>query len=403
MTPARRKLAGDLACLFCFLFCIIAFYPGTMSPDAVYQLAQARAGSFTDWHPPLMAAVWGVLDRVIPGPFGMLLLQNAMFWGALFIFWRMTDRLSLIAIGFVPATLTQLSSILKDVHLGVALLLAAALLYVAQRTNRKAALLLSIPLLFYGYAVRANAAPAVLPLAIWTGFLAFRGRRFLPAIAGVAYFALLTIGVLATTRMLTGGRSLYIEQALLLHDLTAISKARGEPLFPAYIVNDAHFSFERAAKAYTPERALPLIWRATGERAPLLWTDDPRNIASLRAKWREVVPANPEKYLRHRWRAFRLATGLRASPSCAQPLFLKGFVWLLLSFALLCRALVRRLRGDFELVFVLSLSGFLYGIAYFFIAPACTFRFFWWTAVASLVALCFAIYQPLPTSENPAQ
>ncbi|HYH84438.1 MAG TPA: hypothetical protein VEX60_03085, partial [Pyrinomonadaceae bacterium] len=234
------RLIGYLVCLAGFLLCVIAFYPGYMSPDSIYQLAEGRAWSFTDWHPPLMAAVWGVVDRVVPGPFGMLLLQNAAFWGALAVFWRMTYRrsvwlgLCLVGLGFLPSVLALLSTIWKDVGLGVSLLLASALLYTSLRTNRRGALLISIPLIFYGYGVRPNAAPAILPLAVWTGLIACRifsslkskagGRRVLPLVLGLAYFFLLTAAVLTTTRVLTGGRSLYILQTVLLHDLTAISK-----------------------------------------------------------------------------------------------------------------------------------------------------------------------------------
>lgn len=82
------RAAGYLACAAGFLLCVVAYYPGYTSPDAVRQLAEARAWSFTDWHPPLMARVWGVPDRVVPGPFGMLVLHNVLFWGALAVFWR---------------------------------------------------------------------------------------------------------------------------------------------------------------------------------------------------------------------------------------------------------------------------------------------------------------------------
>ncbi|MCA1605438.1 MAG: hypothetical protein LC775_08210, partial [Acidobacteria bacterium] len=164
----RVRLIGYLICVAGFLLCIIVFYPGYMSPDPIRQLTEGRAWSFTDWHPPLMAALWGAIDRVIPGPFGMLLLHNAAFWGALAIFWRMTYQrpvwlgLCLVGLGFLPPVLALLSTIWKDVGLGVSLLLASALLYTSWRTNRRGALLISIPLIFYGYAVRQNAAPAVL-------------------------------------------------------------------------------------------------------------------------------------------------------------------------------------------------------------------------------------------------
>ena len=57
-------------------------YPGYMSTDSVIQLLQARAGIYTDWFPPAMAVFWRLWDRVVPGPFGMLLTQSILAWSA---------------------------------------------------------------------------------------------------------------------------------------------------------------------------------------------------------------------------------------------------------------------------------------------------------------------------------
>jgi hypothetical protein len=430
------RTVGYVACLAGFLLCVVAFYPGYISPDSIRQLTEGRAWTFTDWHPPLMAAVWGVVDRVVPGPFGMLLLHNAAFWGALALFWRATARrsvwagLCLVASGFLPPVLALLSTVWKDVGLGVSLLLASALLYTALRADSKGALLASAPLLFYGYGVRHNSAPAILPLALWSGSVACRlwpslkgkaARRFgvLPLALGLAYFLLLTAAVLVTTRALTGGRSVYVLQVVLLHDLTAISVERGEALFPDYVLRGENFSLAGATAGYRPEQATALF---KGEGPVMRLTENPDEVAALRAEWLEVVPANKAAYLRHRWEVFKWATGFGREEVCFPYLatsrsfggyevndwrvhrflravfwklrntfLFRGFVWLLLSLALLCGAAAGRLRGDLEVVFVLSLSGLLYGLAYFFFAPSCDFRYFWWTLLASLVSLCLSL------------
>src|SRR5262245_1279945 len=60
-------------------------FPGYMSTDSVAQLDEARSGVFSDGHPPLMAAEWWVLDRIISGPVLMLLLQGSLFLGGLYV------------------------------------------------------------------------------------------------------------------------------------------------------------------------------------------------------------------------------------------------------------------------------------------------------------------------------
>src|SRR5580704_13911273 len=54
-------------------------FPGYMSYDSVHQLAQARDGALGDWHPPAMAALWRLVEIVIAGPLGMVLLQIGCF------------------------------------------------------------------------------------------------------------------------------------------------------------------------------------------------------------------------------------------------------------------------------------------------------------------------------------
>ncbi|HYH87255.1 MAG TPA: hypothetical protein VEX60_17515 [Pyrinomonadaceae bacterium] len=433
-------LPGYLLCAAGFLLSVVAFYPGYMSPDSTGQLAQARAWEFTDWHPPLMAAVWGVVDRVAAGPAGMLLLHNAAYWGACALFWRATYRrsvwlgLGLVAFGFMPQVLSHLSAVWKDTGLGVSLLLASALLYRARETGSKGALVAALPLLFYGCGVRLNAAPAVLPLALWAGLIAcrifptLRARsarwpRLLPALIGIACFLLLTGAATLVTEALIKGKHSYTGQTVLLHDLAAISIERGEALFPDYVVRDEHFSLDKVAQQYVPALATPIVGVET---SGLKLSSDARDMDALRAKWLEVVPRNAGAYLRHRWAAFGWATGLGQPDVCLPYLiastnppgyktgdlavhrmlrayfwttrntvFFRGFFWLLVCAALCYLASRGRLTGDLELVFVLATSGLLYGAAYFFIAPSCDFRFFWWTMLAASVASVFFLASAL--------
>src|SRR5437763_16429846 len=120
----RVWLVGYAVCVAGFALALAAFYPGYMSPDSTSQLTQARAWDFTDWHPPLMAALWGAVDRVFPGPAGMLVLQNAAYWGAAALLWRATCRrsvwlgLGLVACGFMPHVLAPLSPGRKEPGMG---------------------------------------------------------------------------------------------------------------------------------------------------------------------------------------------------------------------------------------------------------------------------------------------
>ncbi len=422
---------GYIMCAAGFLLTVIAFYPGYMSDDSISQLTQGRTWQFDDWHPPVMAAVWGLVDRIIPGPLGMLLLHSLLYWGAAAVFWKTTRRrsvwigLAIILIGFMPQVLALLGTIWKDVGLGASLFLASALLYNASQTKSKLALWGTVPLLFYGYAIRHNAALAILPLTLWSTFIARKQypalahrARILPIALGLLYFALLSIAVVGVTKLLIKGRETYVVQTVWLHDLAAISKAKGEAIFPAYVVQDKSFSLEQVMANYNPA-----ISTAITPAAGIVLTNNPDNIAALRTTWSRAVLDNKAIYLRHRWTGFERLIGFKTDNVCLpylsestpnpfgytnnngrvrrslneyfsyfkNSLLFRGFLWLVISAALVYFSLRAKLRGDFEISFVLATSSLLYGAGYFFYAPACDFRFLWWTTIAALVALIFFV------------
>jgi hypothetical protein len=432
------RVSGYLVCVAGFVVTVAAFYPGVMSPDSFDQWEQGRAWAFNDVHPPIMSALWGLMDRAWAGPAGMLLLHNALFWGAAALFRRLTRERSraagyaFAAFGFMPQVLSQLGAIWKDVGLGAALFMASALLYGASRGVWRFALLAACPLLFYGYGVRLNAAPAVLPLALWSGFIAcgqfpkLRARassfKLLPVLLGLAYFAVLTAAVSVTTRRLTDGRTSYPYQQILLHDLTAVLKETGRSYFPPHVTRAQNFSAERVSELYTSEWVNTLIY---GQPPPLRSTLNPDEMRSLRAAWWDAVSNNRLAYLSHRWAIFRNLTGLgseevykafnpdtgmnnppqfRRPPNAltraltsyfflfANSPFFRGFLWILACLALVYLALRLRLEGDLGAVFALSSSGLLYAAAYFFVAPSSEFRYLWWTVLsATASAILFAM------------
>src|SRR5664279_3134968 len=105
----RRYLVFYVA-LLCAVFTVTVYYPGYMSPDSVVQLGQARNGVDNNVYPPLMDYIWSVTDRILPGPAGMLVLHNAVFWFALALlayvvvsrsFWQIAF---VLVAGFWPPT-----------------------------------------------------------------------------------------------------------------------------------------------------------------------------------------------------------------------------------------------------------------------------------------------------------
>ena len=111
-TPRQILVAGWLA------FMLYA-YPGYMSFDSVFQLGEARADHFSDAHPPAMAELWRLVDHVIAGPLGMLLIQSTCFLAAVFLLFRRRIKpqpaaLAAIGLQLLPPVASEMAVIWKD-------------------------------------------------------------------------------------------------------------------------------------------------------------------------------------------------------------------------------------------------------------------------------------------------
>jgi len=278
----------------------------------------------------------------------------------------------------------------------------------------------------------------VLPLALWSAYVACRqfpklrarasSFKPLPVVLGLAYFALLTLAIFAATRALTKGQTIYPYQQTLLHDLAAVSKEEGRPLFPTYITGYENFSHEKVSENYSDEWINTLIY---GSPPLLPYTGDAEQVASLRAAWWDAVRGHKLTYLRHRWAVYRKLTGFgteivyksfnpatglnnpppfRRTPNAltraltsyffffSNSVFFRGFVWILVCLALVYFSLRLGLAGDLGAALMLASSGLLYALAYFFITPSSEFRYLWWTVLAACSsATLFAVH----LSEHP--
>ena len=175
--------------------------------------------------------------------------------------------------------------------------------------------------LFYGYAVRLNAAAAVLPLAVWTGIIIcelfstetfVKRKNIYAGLIGLVYFSVLTLGVYLVNEKLTEGKTVYPSQQIFLYDLAAISIDRNEPLFPEYILREANFSLENVKTGYNLRSVNSLIYGdhpKQGDPPLLKLTQNPEEITELKNKWYETVCDNKLSYLQHRYFVFAQLNG----------------------------------------------------------------------------------------------
>ena len=169
-----------------------ADFPGHFPPDAIWQLAQGRAGRYNTWHPPVMAWLLGLADRVHAGAWFFVVVNGALFYGALFALVALERRprllvLPLLALWMLsPIVLICQGVVLKDVLFANAALAGFACLAWAGR-------------LWAGAVSRytlLGAAVLLFTLAALT-----RQNGFV-----VCLFGALALAVIATARSGAGGR-----------------------------------------------------------------------------------------------------------------------------------------------------------------------------------------------------
>jgi hypothetical protein len=149
-------------------FHFVIFFPGSMSVDSWNQIMQARSGVYADWHPPMMAFLWRLIETFWPGPTGMLVLHLTLFWYALFRFSvhlkskYMFVRLAVLAIGLLPMVTGIIGAIWKDIGVGACGLLAYS--YLCFPGPRKIeARLIALACFVYVIGVRRNGLFLAIP------------------------------------------------------------------------------------------------------------------------------------------------------------------------------------------------------------------------------------------------
>ncbi len=156
---------------------LIIWFPGEAGPDSQSQYAQAVAGHFDDWHPPIMAWLWSMFRLIADGDGPMFCFQVACYWlgfGLIALALARAGRSlagwAIIGVALFPAFVTHNIVLVKDVGMAVTFLAAFAAFFWYRMQHRDVPpriIALSAVLLLYGTLVRANAVFAVVPLFVY--------------------------------------------------------------------------------------------------------------------------------------------------------------------------------------------------------------------------------------------
>lgn len=406
------------------------WFPGEASPDSESQYAQAVAGQFDDWHPPIMAWLWSIFRLLADGDGPMFCFQVVFYWlgfGLLAIGLAQTGRLlaawAMLGVAFFPSLLTLNGVLVKDVGMGVALLTAFAVLFWYRTQDRAvppAIAAISLVLLFYGTLIRANAVFAMVPLFVYMMRPQWLGRPWrLLAVSIPISLAMVPAANLFNHRVLHA-EPLGLTRSLQIFDITGISYYSSDT---AVFETRRSFTRDEVTSCYTPVRWDPLapwgecsfFWNRLAISPDLQGIAeelDARSVMGLKHNpdllnhWITAIVHHPLAYARHRvahfsseiWRGVSTATpGTAGPPPLSTVLYdfvTASALWLAVGASLLIRLAFASSVGckaSIDAALALLLSGLSYGSAYLIIGVATELRYLFWSLMAIFAALVISL------------
>jgi hypothetical protein len=269
-----------------------------------------------------MSAIWGVLDRVVPGPLAMLVLQCGLFLAGLYVLLRrrMAPRRAAVltlVIFAAPPNLTMLAVILKDSLMCGALLAGIAALTSDDRRWRLA----SLPLFALAAGLRYNAVAVVVPLLMWLSPWPRTRPGGAPAGWLLRAAAGAVIGLGVTGAAWAANRALTDVETHPFHVSVAPMDYVGTLHFADPLTDDEVRALlegvplgpSRDLQAHASALYDPLRWWGGLIRGPERFFDEPLTPearAAVTAGWWRLVREHPGAYLANRADMFRELIGL---------------------------------------------------------------------------------------------
>ncbi|HEY6578050.1 MAG TPA: hypothetical protein VIY09_01890 [Rhizomicrobium sp.] len=413
-------------------------WPGQLSYDSVVQLHDGRTGHYNPWHPPVMAWMLGVADRLLPGA-GLFILFDAvlLFASVLSLLWlarrpSWVAPIAALVCAALPQFLLYQGIVWKDVLFADAaiagfVLLAQSGAHWGRPWLRRS--LVCAAFLFFALAglARQNGLIVLVVGALALSVVASKeGLRWKGALAtGAGAFAGALCVVVAASIALaerTGGAPGAAGQIKLLQLYDLIGEVKTDPALKFELlsrVNPDLVALIRTdgVRLYTPARNDTLVTSADlqnqfADTAP----------AAISAQWREVLLRHPLDYLQVRARVFAWVfftpdlrqcvayyTGVNGPPQILQALGLKRrfraqdralvdyaalfastpffshAAYAILAIALFAFLAWRRRPADIAIASMLA-GALVFAASFFVISIACDYRYLLFLDLAALAA-----------------
>ena len=407
---------------------VIVFYPGYMSPDSISHLEQATGvAHLTDWHPPVMTRLWGVLIGVTSHISSMLIFQLALIVAAMFmlsiIVYRHTRNrawaLSTYMILLLPNIVNIAGVIWKDVQMAFSLTLAVLLIISSKKSLGRVAVYgivgLALLLILYAGMLRYNALFAVLPILFVLPSLLTKRFHVWSGLASVIIGLVVTIGV--TIVINQPSEKTHPITAVQLDDIVHVANLDGEHHGRWSMYEKIHDTCRDKTKDIMNSY---IICTTAAQREVL--KNEHQGVFN---DWLSTIIRHPIKYVLYRLATFSififpqpermyifqpgieqnqvgaavkneyaisgLAAYVKGGAQANVPLIFQP--WLYLAVLVFIYYKSGRIREQVQRHFIraVALSGLIYIVAYFPMAVAVDYRYIYWSVFATMVSGLFTI------------
>jgi len=307
-------------------------WPGHLSYDSVIQLSDGRTGVYHTWHPPIMAWLLGLGDRLVPGAGLYMALQALILligFGGLTAGPRPLSRLAPLiplVLACLPLILIWQGIVWKDVLFADAMLAGFALLFCASaspsRRGRLINSVLGLAFLTLAALARQNGVIALAMGAAALGYtstssrLSTFGRLWRAAVVAAIAFAvcfgvsIAISGVLARRAVDPGASE---AQLHMLQTYDVVGAIAHQPNLELRDLSPsiAELMRQAAATRYTSRRNDALLKPPFNE----ITANDADEIQS---QWIDIILHHPKPWLEHRAAVFGWHIGSNANVCYAE-------------------------------------------------------------------------------------
>jgi len=309
--PGRRLARGSLAAFGSLLAVSTAvslsFWPGHMDPDTLDELNEGIHNTYTNWHAPILSAMYRLIWLIGLRSPGWVLLAGVLtlavgFYLILRLRLPRTWSVALATLCLVfPPVLSWEIQVGRDAWFTAFLVCGFGLAARAWQTrgrSRWAWIAGALIFAFLANVSRQNGVPAVLVLCCALAFLALGSvrswRRTLVIATGVVT-TLALLGMQTGIEAALQTQDLHPDQVVYIYDLAMMSRDEGKVLFPTAL--------------YPSQNLQPIVEHSTtasidgilfGPTSIILIPLPAKQYGELRSAWVEAITRDPEAYVRER-------------------------------------------------------------------------------------------------------